>query len=948
MFDLFSPTGFESSATTPVFVGVIVSWFFTETLGWVFAGLVVPGYLAGVFLLDPRSGAIDVGAALLTYGLAKALDELLPAVGLSFKTFGRERFFLVVLCSLLVRLCVDAVLLRQLFPGANWAFSTGLVLVPLMANACWKTGLLRGVVQQGVRTAVVYLLLHLLIFRYTPLSLAGFQLATENVAAAFLDSPRSYILLLTGAIVAAATNIKFGWDFGGILVPALISLIIVNPMKLAATFGEALVLSGLVSAFLGALRLTPLANVDFGGPRRIVLFFTADYGLRLAFATCAPLWLRGDITELLGFGYLLPTLLAVKSSERGSPARVLLPALEVALAAFACVALFDFAVLRLGWARTPPPLPVEPAAAPPSAVSGAALWLSALALPPQAPSGSPRLAASRFAAEVMSLAGGAKAEKEIEATFALQRLDTGVLLVRQRFGTLNQREGYPSVLIAPHRSAQPLVGLLRHPLARPELAALLGQLAEAHALDALVISGVEEPESSDELGYAGRVADRLARASGSNGSVFELTEANGVVSAIAYGEPPSPDNSRFLDLLATLKRLRKPQGLPESALPHSSLSSPAALASALSQLQPFPGAPASPPENTLALQRLLLSPLLASAEKLPSFLPEAASALGYSLSRAEGQPDDSAFLLAPAQGPRPIAVLLRRRPLRGFLIEVAEGYHTRSRDLGARLAFLLDADGVILNLEPSSSPESTEGMRAAHAAALAGDARAIVVVRELPPDASATPVILSEWNGPKSNSMGMTLRAALSQAKWRFSERPLDQAARRLVARAPNDERPLLFLSLAGDESLATGSLRAERSAAVVAAGVGLPVRDGDLEASLVALGRDVVGAANGREVQNLTSLMGTAAEQNSVSAYSSLARAARSQAVRVELLRAKNGTFLVAVARAAASFLATVAPVRELSEPPASVETSEHVARSLRECAALLASGGQCRAGAG
>ena len=57
---LFPESGFDRSAATPVFAGVLVSWFFTETFGWVFAGLVVPGYLATLFLLEPRSAMVDV------------------------------------------------------------------------------------------------------------------------------------------------------------------------------------------------------------------------------------------------------------------------------------------------------------------------------------------------------------------------------------------------------------------------------------------------------------------------------------------------------------------------------------------------------------------------------------------------------------------------------------------------------------------------------------------------------------------------------------------------------------------------------------------------------------------------------------------------------------------------------------------------------------------------
>src|SRR5215510_8517558 len=98
--DLFPTSGFDRSATTPVWLGVLVSWFFTETFGWVFGGLVVPGYLAGIFVLDPRAGAIDVVEAVLTYVLAKTIDEVLPRAGLTFRSFGRERFFLVIVSSI--------------------------------------------------------------------------------------------------------------------------------------------------------------------------------------------------------------------------------------------------------------------------------------------------------------------------------------------------------------------------------------------------------------------------------------------------------------------------------------------------------------------------------------------------------------------------------------------------------------------------------------------------------------------------------------------------------------------------------------------------------------------------------------------------------------------------------------------------------------------------------
>ncbi|HVH41587.1 MAG TPA: poly-gamma-glutamate biosynthesis protein PgsC/CapC, partial [Labilithrix sp.] len=110
---------------TPVLLGVVLSWFFTETFGWVFAGLVVPGYLASVFLLHPMGGVIDVIEAILTYGLARLLGEHVARTGLTSRIFGRERFFLIVVCSILVRVLVEGMLLPALLPRTPWAFSIG-------------------------------------------------------------------------------------------------------------------------------------------------------------------------------------------------------------------------------------------------------------------------------------------------------------------------------------------------------------------------------------------------------------------------------------------------------------------------------------------------------------------------------------------------------------------------------------------------------------------------------------------------------------------------------------------------------------------------------------------------------------------------------------------------------------------------------------------------------
>src|SRR3954465_986681 len=169
MLNIFPRSGFDQSVTTPVLLGVLVSWFFTETYGWIFAGLVVPGYLAAVFLLNPASGVIDVVEAFITFGIARAIGETLPRTGLMSRVFGRERFFLVVLVSVLVRLAVEAWALPTFLPRLTFAFSIGLVVTPLLANACWKTGLVRGIIQNGVPTLIVYLLLRYVLVPHTNL-----------------------------------------------------------------------------------------------------------------------------------------------------------------------------------------------------------------------------------------------------------------------------------------------------------------------------------------------------------------------------------------------------------------------------------------------------------------------------------------------------------------------------------------------------------------------------------------------------------------------------------------------------------------------------------------------------------------------------------------------------------------------------------------------------------
>jgi hypothetical protein len=556
---LFPQSGFDQSAITPVFLGVLVSWLFTETFGWVFAGLVVPGYLATLFLLDPRSAAIDVGEAVLTYGSARLLGEQLSWTGLTSRVFGRERFLLVLIVSVLVRLGVEGVAFPHLSPHASWAYSIGLVVVPLAANACWKTGLLRGALQCGVPTAVVYLLLRYLLVPYTNLSLASFQLATENIAASFLGSPKTYLLLLTGAVLAAVANVRYGWDYGGILLPALLALVVAHPTKFAATLAEVLVLLGSVRVLLA---VTPLGRWNSEGLRRPVLFFSVDYLLRFGFAALVGRSLPGtDLIEVTGFGYLLPTLLAVKIWQRGLASLVLLPALSVSLAAFAVGSLLGFAAERFDQPSSDANASAtgHTAARAPDDAMLAALWLSALARPTPPRAAAP---AAISAGMLARLADGLLSDPRtrVPVSLEVQWLANGVLMLRERFADPEHRLGTPALLVAPRRSPCRVVALVPAPLGAPEAAALAGHLLALRAVDAVVIEGVDERlrHTASRLPSARAVARALAdhRA----GSAWRAGIVASVQSNDGAGEwrvrlsERATREPRVLELLKTLQR----------------------------------------------------------------------------------------------------------------------------------------------------------------------------------------------------------------------------------------------------------------------------------------------------------------------------------------------------------------------------------------------------------
>ncbi|MDQ3264397.1 MAG: poly-gamma-glutamate biosynthesis protein PgsC/CapC [Myxococcota bacterium] len=350
---LFPPYSLDTSILVAVLVGVLALALLTETLGWVFVGLVVPGYLASVFVIHPEAGLTVTFEAVLTYLLAVALSKGLSRTGAWSEFFGRERFFLVVLASVLVRAVSEAWLLPTVgglldqrygtaFALDRTLHSIGLVLVPLTANAFWKLQLRRGLLQVAVPVAVTYLVLQLILLPYTNLSFSSLELTYEDIAQSFLASPKAYIILLTTAILAARFNLKYGWDFNGILVPALIALTWMTPGKLVATGLEVLVL---VLGTQALLRIPGLSTMNLEGPRKTVLVFAFGFAVKWGLG-----WFFGGrvpglkVTDLFGFGYLVPALLAVKILQKKVVVRTLLATAHTSFAGVVVGSLIGFAL----------------------------------------------------------------------------------------------------------------------------------------------------------------------------------------------------------------------------------------------------------------------------------------------------------------------------------------------------------------------------------------------------------------------------------------------------------------------------------------------------------------------------------------------------------------------------------------------------------------------------
>lgn len=337
MLELFPTSSLDNSILTSVWVGLMVVWWLHERLGWEFTGLVVPGYLASVFIIQPTTGLVIALEAVVTYLVVYLVSDRGPRWMPWFPLFGRDRFFLVLLASVAVRLVMEGggVELIVQWTGASVStdlHSMGLVVVPLAANALSRSGVGRGVPRIVVPLLVTWVLLDLVLLRYTNLSLSSFELTYEDLAVDFVSSPKAYILLLFGAWVGSRVNVRWGWDFGGIIVPGLLALCWLQPLRLFATVVEVFVIVALMRLLL---RIRWISGANLTGARPTVLAFTTAFLVKYLLAwTLGSAWPGLRATDLFGFGYLLTTLIAIRALRYGDALRPVITSVSSSLIGF--------------------------------------------------------------------------------------------------------------------------------------------------------------------------------------------------------------------------------------------------------------------------------------------------------------------------------------------------------------------------------------------------------------------------------------------------------------------------------------------------------------------------------------------------------------------------------------------------------------------------------------
>lgn len=378
---LFPIDGSAATVTMTVWAGVLVVVFFHLRFGWTLSGLVIPGYLVPLLLVKPVSVAIIAMEAIATYLIARMLSDHGQRLSFWSGFFGRDRFLLIILISILVRAAADGWWLPLVGQWLNETYgfqvdyrndlhSFGLIVVSLMANYFWKPRLVSGLFTGSITLLTTFVFVRFIFLEWTNFSLGGLHYMYEDISTSLLASPKSYVTVIITAWLASWFNLRYSWDFNGVLIPALLGLLWHEPAKILVTVLESawiLMLANLV------LALPIWKRTTIEGGRKLLLFFTLAAAHRLLLAHLLPYWSEMRVTDAYGFGYLLTTLLAVKSHEKKIPLRMLRATLQTSMLGAVAASVLGFALSHVSLDelaarndRSEVALPQQPRAATPT------------------------------------------------------------------------------------------------------------------------------------------------------------------------------------------------------------------------------------------------------------------------------------------------------------------------------------------------------------------------------------------------------------------------------------------------------------------------------------------------------------------------------------------------------------------------------------------------------
>ena len=350
---------FDSSAltvTTTVWLGVLVCVAFNLRFGWTLSGLVVPGYLTPLLMTRPLSVAVILVEAALVYLIAKVVSKWPSRLPYWSSFFGRDRFFFILMVSICVRVVMDGYLLPLMgnsivntfgseFDVRDSLHSFGLIVVALIANYFWKPGLRKGLLPMAVSVGITYGLVVLVVVPYTNFAVGNLYLLYEDITSSLLASPKAYILIITTAYLASWINLRYAWDFNGILIPALLGILWNDPLKILISGVECMIVLSLAQTIL---KLPLLRGMTIEGGRKIAFFFTVCYVYRWVLCLCVPvLFPMAQVTDAFGYGFLLSTLVAIKIHDKKRAFAVLMGTAQVSMLGAVSGSVIGFAMLSL-------------------------------------------------------------------------------------------------------------------------------------------------------------------------------------------------------------------------------------------------------------------------------------------------------------------------------------------------------------------------------------------------------------------------------------------------------------------------------------------------------------------------------------------------------------------------------------------------------------------------